>query len=118
MPKYLRGGSVGVLRVKCSNLKKCSRIVISGRLQYTAFQTAIDEFNGALKDKYTFLQPGFGSLKSLANKKKYKVRVTAKFYVDLKNVLTFLSFLCKTVCHINFVSFFISGNEVLRIRRF
>ena len=44
-----------------------------GRLQYAQLRTAIDEFNAALTAKYAFLQLGFSNIKSLQDKKKYKV---------------------------------------------
>ena len=48
-------------------------ITFKGRLQYSALKVAIDEINSTLVEKYAFLHAGFGGMKSLASKKKYKV---------------------------------------------
>ena len=56
--------------INCS-LNSCH--CCKGRLQYSALKAAIDEINSTLVEKYAFLHAGFGGMKSLASKKKYKV---------------------------------------------
>lgn len=46
---------------------------MKGRLHYDGVNTAIDEFNTALKARYSFLSKGFKAMASMAMKKRYKV---------------------------------------------
>ena len=48
----------------------------TGRLNYEAINSVIEEFNGAILDKYNFLRQGFQAMASIVEKKKFKVKST------------------------------------------
>ncbi len=43
-----------------------------GRLTYDAVNAAIEEYNGAVEDKYAFLRRGFQAMGSIKDKKRFK----------------------------------------------
>lgn len=45
---------------------------MKGRLQYEGINSAIDEFNAVISDKYQFLRKGFQAMASIGEKKRFK----------------------------------------------
>jgi len=92
-----------VIQITYPNVHEFDKVpkYMKGRLQYSALKAAIDEINSTLVEKYAFLHAGFGGMKSLASKKKYKAlkalesRETKGHYFiiadDLKNCSSFKS---------------------------
>ena len=55
---------------------------MKGRWSYDGVNSAVDEYNNALSNRYNFLNKGFQAMASAASKKRFKVRF-GQFYVKL-----------------------------------
>jgi len=62
-------------QVSCLTLTEYNSIpkYMKGRAQYDTLNTAVEEINIAIRNKYTFLSKPFSSISSLADKKKWKM---------------------------------------------
>ena len=47
---------------------------MKGRWSYDGVNSAVDEYNNALSNRYNFLNKGFQAMASAASKKRFKVR--------------------------------------------
>ena len=75
---------------------------MKGRWSYDGVNSAVDEYNNALSNRYNFLNKGFQAMASAASKKRFKVKFDQKKCreTDLLRNCTFLL-----------------GNEESRIKR-
>jgi len=66
---------LNVTQVTCLTLQEFSSIpkYMKGRATYDTLNTAVEELNAAIKDKYTFIGKNFANIKDLSQKKRYKV---------------------------------------------
>ena len=51
---------------------------MKGRWSYDGVNSAVDEYNNALANRYNFLNKGFQAMASAASKKRFKVKFDKK----------------------------------------